>query len=106
MGTDHDFPACHPNSNAGCLAYAISFSPSHHHNARHQSCRPNRSRSAVRVRDISIRSSNNRPANYKAGPPSLSRNLARILLHPDVAGNGVFEREFDFVGGTETVVCP
>ncbi len=60
----------------------------------------------MRVRAISTRSRKNRPENDKATRLSLSRNLARILLHPDVAGDGVFEREFDFVGGTETVVCP
>ena len=38
------------------------------------------------------------PANFRATRPGLSRNLASILLYPDVPGDGVFEREFDFVG--------
>jgi len=38
------------------------------------------------------------PANDRAVRLGLSRNLARVLLHPDVSGDGVFEREFDFVG--------
>ena len=46
------------------------------------------------------------PANDKAARRGLSWNLTNVPLHPDVAGDGVFEREFDLVGGTETVVCP
>jgi hypothetical protein len=35
-GTSHDFPACHSTGNADYLAYAISFSHSHHYEVKHQ----------------------------------------------------------------------
>jgi hypothetical protein len=42
--------------------------------------------------------SGNLPVNGKAARLNLSRNFADSLLHPDITGDGVFEREFDFVG--------
>ena len=45
-----------------------------------------------------IRASENLPANDKAARLSLPRNFADSLHHPDVTGDGVFEREFDLIG--------
>lgn len=88
-GTDHDFLACYPAGNAGYLAYAISFSHSHHYEVKHQ---PKGGRDISNVllveeRSALLRSTEKIGKELEVSPTPLTANLTQAIPGPKGRGS-------------------